>query len=220
MKLFTSGRYAAVASTAALVAALGGTSYAAAQISGGDIKDGSISTSDLARSAQTTVKQIHNDTYTALDSSTKTVLSMNLKPGNYLLLGKVNIYANAGGYGECWLTGPAGHTLDYGYYYDSGNGGDGVIVDPAIVRVKNTGTVQLNCMGSSAYADEKKLDGHLGGVGHQPDRRERRQGGSAGRDRAEGLSAGIGTTQDARRLRPPGWSRRAVWTCGEAVRKP
>ena len=49
MKLFTNGRYAAIASTAALVVALGGTSYAAAQITSGDIKDGTIQTKDLAK---------------------------------------------------------------------------------------------------------------------------------------------------------------------------
>jgi hypothetical protein len=158
MKLFTSGRYATVASTAALVVALGGTSYAAAQITGADIKDGSVGTADLARAAQTNVKQIHNDTYTALDSSTKTMLSMNLRPGSYLLNGKVNVYVNAGGYGECWLTGPAGHTLDYGYYYDSTSSGDGEVVNTAVIRLAHTGTVQLNCLGSSAEADEKKLE--------------------------------------------------------------
>lgn len=48
MKLVTSGRYAAVASTAALVVALGGTSYAAAGlITGHDIKNGSVTTADV-----------------------------------------------------------------------------------------------------------------------------------------------------------------------------
>jgi hypothetical protein len=156
MKLFTNSRYATVASTAALVVALGGTSYAAAQISGGDIKDGSIGKADIAKSAQVTVKQIHNDTYTALDGNTKTVLGLNLKPGNYLLTGKVNVYSTSGGYGFCWLQGPGGATLDYGYSYFSGDG-DGEVVDTSVVRVAHTGTVQLNCTGSGASADEKKL---------------------------------------------------------------
>jgi hypothetical protein len=156
MKLFTTGRYASIASTAALVVALGGTSYAASQISGHDIVNGSVGKADLARSAQTTVKEIHNDTYTGLDGSTKTVLSLNLKPGNYLLGGKVNIYSNSGGYGYCWLQGPGGATLDYGYSYSSGDG-DGEVVTTSVVRVAHTGTVQLNCEGSGASADEKKL---------------------------------------------------------------
>lgn len=48
MKLFTQGRYATVASTAALVVALGGTSYAAAGlITGQDIKNGTVTTADV-----------------------------------------------------------------------------------------------------------------------------------------------------------------------------
>lgn len=156
MKVFTTGRYASIASTAALVVALGGTSYAASQISGHDIRDGSVGKADLARSAQTSVKEIHNDTYTALDGGTKTVLSLDLKPGNYLLDGKVNIYSSSGGYAYCWLQGPGGATLDYGYSYASADG-DGEVVTTSVVRVAHTGTVQLNCQGSSAIADEKKL---------------------------------------------------------------
>ena len=47
MMLFTSGRYAAVTSTLALVIALGGTSYAAVKITGADIKDGTVTTADV-----------------------------------------------------------------------------------------------------------------------------------------------------------------------------
>ena len=42
MKIVSSGRYAAVTSTLALVIALGGTSYAAAKITGRDIKDNTV----------------------------------------------------------------------------------------------------------------------------------------------------------------------------------
>jgi hypothetical protein len=47
MPLFSQARYATVASTAALVVALGGTSYAAVAISGADIKDGTVTTADV-----------------------------------------------------------------------------------------------------------------------------------------------------------------------------
>ena len=47
MKLFTQGRYATVASTAALVVALGGTSYAAGLVTGQQIKDGTVTTADI-----------------------------------------------------------------------------------------------------------------------------------------------------------------------------
>jgi hypothetical protein len=156
MKLFTSGRYAAVASTAALVVALGGTSYAAVQIGGGDIRDGSVGRADLARSAQVTVKQIHNDSGTTMDGSNKTVLTMNVKRGSYLLSGKVNVYANSNGYAECWLTGPNGNTLDYGYFY-APSSGDGQVVDTAVISPRHTATIQLNCVGDSSSLDGKKL---------------------------------------------------------------
>jgi hypothetical protein len=47
MKLHSRGRYAAVASTAALVVALGGTSYAVSQVTGHDIKNGTVTTKDV-----------------------------------------------------------------------------------------------------------------------------------------------------------------------------
>ena len=156
MKLFTSSRYAAVASTAALVVALGGTSYAASQIGGNDIRNGSVGKADLAKSAQVSVKQIRNDNGTTMDGNTKTVLSVNVKKGSYLLSSKVNVYANSGGYAECWLTAPNGNTLDYGYYY-APSSGYGEVVNTSVVSPSHTGTIQLNCQGSSASIDAKKL---------------------------------------------------------------
>jgi hypothetical protein len=47
MKLFTSGRYAAVASTLALVVAVGGTSYAAVKITGASIQNNTVTTKDI-----------------------------------------------------------------------------------------------------------------------------------------------------------------------------
>ena len=157
MKRFTSGRYAAVASTAALVVALGGTSYAASQITSSDIKDGTIQTKDINPNARITVKQIHNDASTALTGSTKTVLSLNLPKGTYLLAAKGNVYAGAGGYGECWLTNPVGVTVDIGWFYSSAAIGYGEVVNSAVVTLGHTGTVQMNCYGSDASLDDKKL---------------------------------------------------------------
>lgn len=47
MSLFSSARYANVVATLALVVAVGGTSYAAATITGKDVKDGSLTGKDL-----------------------------------------------------------------------------------------------------------------------------------------------------------------------------
>ena len=47
MKLISQGRYATVASTLALVVALGGTSYAAVKITGADITNGTVTTKDI-----------------------------------------------------------------------------------------------------------------------------------------------------------------------------
>ena len=47
MSIFNQGRYAAVASTAALVIALAGTSYAAVMVTGKDIKNNSVTTKDI-----------------------------------------------------------------------------------------------------------------------------------------------------------------------------
>ncbi len=47
MGMISSGRYAAVTSTLALVIALGGTSYAAVKITGADIKDNTVTTKDV-----------------------------------------------------------------------------------------------------------------------------------------------------------------------------
>jgi len=156
MKLFTSGRYATVASTFALVVALGGTSYAASQIGGHDIRNGSVGKADLAKSAQVTVKQIRNDNGTTMDGNNKTVLSVNVQKGSYLISSKVNVYANSGGYAQCSLVGPAGNTLDYGWYY-APSSGYGQVVNTSVVSPSHTGTIQLNCVGNSSSLDGKKL---------------------------------------------------------------
>ncbi len=102
------------------------------------------------------VKQIRNDNGTNMDGSNKTILTVNVKKGSYLLSSKVNVYANAGGYAECFLVAPNGNTLDYGYFY-SASGGYGQVVNTSVISPAHTGTVQLNCVGNSSSLDGKKL---------------------------------------------------------------
>jgi len=157
MKLFTSGRYATVASTFALVVALGGTSYAAAQITSGDIKDGTIQTKDISVKARTQVHQVHNDNGTAMDGSAKTVLSIHLGAGKFALSSKVQtFYSNTSPFVNCSLVGPGG-TLDTAYWYVAGNVGYGEVLNQAILTTTSPTNVQLNCSGSNASVYYKKL---------------------------------------------------------------
>lgn len=55
-QIFSSGRYANVTATIALVVAMGGTSYAAVTITGKNIKNGSVGSVDIARNAITSAK--------------------------------------------------------------------------------------------------------------------------------------------------------------------
>jgi hypothetical protein len=55
--IFSSTRYANITATAALVLALGGTSYAAVQVTGGDVKNGSLTGKDIKKESLGT-KQI------------------------------------------------------------------------------------------------------------------------------------------------------------------
>jgi len=155
MKLFRSGSYATVVSTVALVVALGGTSYAAAQITSGDIKNGTIQTKDIKPAARTTVKSVHNDNGTHLDT-TKTVLSLNLPKGNWVVTGKGYGYSN-GAYADCWITDQHGNAVDYSLDNGSGSFSYFTLNNQAVVSLNNTGTVQLNCYSSDAYLYSKKL---------------------------------------------------------------
>jgi hypothetical protein len=155
MKLFRSGSYATVVSTAALVLALGGTSYAAAQITSADIKNGTIQTKDIKPAARTTVKSVHNDSGTHLDT-TKTVLSLNLPKGDYAVFGKAYGYSN-GSYAQCWITDQHGNAVDYSLDNGSGSFSYFTLNNQAVVSLNNTGTVQLNCYSGDAYVGSKKL---------------------------------------------------------------
>jgi hypothetical protein len=124
MKLFTQGRYAAVASTAALVVALGGTSYAAGLITGQDIKNGtvtgadihdhSLQVADLSKAAKNDltahVHSTFNDADTAMTTATKTVLTLAVPKGSYLAYSKAwavrNGAAGTNSWARCHLNAP------------------------------------------------------------------------------------------------------------------
>jgi len=69
MRLFSSGRYAAITSTLALVVALSGVSYAAVLVTGSDIKDNSITSKDIKDKTIKT-KDISADAKDALKGKT------------------------------------------------------------------------------------------------------------------------------------------------------
>lgn len=159
MKFFRSGSYATVASTAALVVALGGTSYAAALVTSANIKDGTIQTRDINQAARISVKQVRNDNSTDLSGSTKTVLTATVKPGSYLVTAKAGTYSNTTSpYVECWLVGPGGNTLDYSDWYLAGQQGYGEVSNQGVLTTNSTTTVQLDCYGTGSGVYSKKLD--------------------------------------------------------------
>lgn len=69
MKIITQGRYATVASTLALVIALGGTSYAAVLITSADIKNNAVTTKDV-KDKTLKVRDLAPGTRTALAGAT------------------------------------------------------------------------------------------------------------------------------------------------------
>jgi hypothetical protein len=126
-------------------------------ITSNDIKDGTIQTKDLNPDARITAKTVRNDHVTAL-GSTKTVLSLNLPKGTYVLSSKaVAEYTSSGAFAFCALSDPNSNTLDYSYWYAGSGTGYGTLADQAVVTVGVTGTYQLNCSGSSANLVEKKF---------------------------------------------------------------
>jgi len=159
MKFFRSGSYATVASTAALVVALGGTSYAAAQITSANIKDGTIQTKDLNKSTRITAKSVKNDNATQMTGTTKTVLSLNLKKGKYVVNSKASGLGVANNSNaSCNLVSPNGTTLDTSWWWaGAAVTGYGTLANQAVVNVGTAGTVQLRCFGSSSNLYYKKL---------------------------------------------------------------
>jgi hypothetical protein len=159
MKFFRSGSYATVASTAALVVALGGTSYAAAQITSANIKDGTIQTKDVNKNARVTAKSVHNDSGTAMTGTDKTVLSLNLKKGDYFVTSKGYTFGSANyAYARCNLIAPNGNTADTSWWWSGNNEtGYSTLVNQSVLHVGNAGTVQLKCYGANATMYGKKL---------------------------------------------------------------
>lgn len=158
MKFFRSGSYATVASTAALVVALGGTSYAAAQITSGDIKDGTIQTKDINKSARVTVKSVHNDNGTTMGLA-KTVLTLNVPKGHYLVTSKAVGHATTtNSYASCSLLAPSGNVKDTSdWWAGSAVAGWGTVTNQAVMNIGNAGTIQLRCSGGTSILYDKKL---------------------------------------------------------------
>jgi hypothetical protein len=160
MKFFRSGSYATVASTAALVVALGGTSYAASQITGSDIKHGTVGKAALAKSAQVTAKSVHNDNATAMNGTNKTVLSLNVPKGSYVVTAKtVGHGTSNNSWAECYLVGPTGNIRDTSdWWAGSAVVGWGTLPNQALISVGGGGgTIQLRCTGGTSTLYYKKL---------------------------------------------------------------
>jgi hypothetical protein len=159
MKFFRSGGYATVTSTAALVLALGGTSYAASQITGSDIKAGTVGKAQLATSAQVTARSVHNDNGTVMDGTSKTVLSLDLTKGQYVVSSKAaGLGSSNGSYASCQLVSPNGTVKDISWWWaGSANTGYGTLPNQAVMRLGGEGTVSLRCFGSASTIYYKKL---------------------------------------------------------------
>ena len=93
MRIFSSSRYSAVASTLALVVALSGASYAAVVVTGSQIKDNTVTTKD-----------IKNKTIKAKDIS---------KAAKDALKGNVGPAGPVGAAGPQGIQGPAGTAVAY-----------------------------------------------------------------------------------------------------------
>jgi len=110
MRLFRKGSYANITATAALVVALGGTSYAAglitsAQIKNGtvasiDVKNGTLSNKDLSPKARTAAYSTFHDSGVAITNQVSgqdpTVLSLNVPAGSYVFQATTYLW-NSGG---------------------------------------------------------------------------------------------------------------------------
>jgi hypothetical protein len=159
MKFFRSGSYATVTSTAALVLALGGTSYAASQITGSDIKAGTVGKAQLAGTALVTAKSVHNDNGTNMDGSTKTVLSLDLAKGQYVINSKVAALGNGNNsYASCFLVAPNGTVKDTSWWWaGSAVTGYGTLANQAVMKLGHENVISLKCFGGTSTLYYKKL---------------------------------------------------------------
>jgi hypothetical protein len=214
MKLFTQGRYATVASTAALAVALSGTSYAAVSlISGQNIKNGTVTTADIknhnlklkdfssgARSGLTgatgatgpqgpqglqgaqgiqgiqgpigpsNAYSVFNDGATAMTASFKTVLTLPLPAGSYVVNAKALVGRNTGTsqWAECLMTGLG--ASDYSVASVPSDGYDDMVVNQTVVSSSTGGNVIFECYGTSgAVVSWKKMTAiKVGAVSNTP----------------------------------------------------
>ena len=97
--------YANVTATVALIAALGGTSYAAVSISGADVRNGSLSGADI-RNSSLTGSDVKGGSLSGSDIKNGSLLAGDFKAGQ-LPAGAAGPAGPAGPQGE---TGPAGAT--------------------------------------------------------------------------------------------------------------
>ena len=98
------------------------------------------------------MKSVHNDNGTSMDGSTKTVLSINVKPGKYVVNAKaVAFYANTGAYAELRdHRAERQHPRHVLVVRRRAGQGYGTLANQAVFSVGSTGTVQLNCFGSNS----------------------------------------------------------------------
>ena len=108
---------------------------------------------------------MHNDNGTVMNGSDKTVLSIHLGKGTFAIDSKVQaLYSATSPFVTCTLVGPSG-TLDTSYWYVPGGGGYGELVNQAVVTTNSPTNVQLNCNGSNATVNFKKLQSTRVAVG-------------------------------------------------------
>jgi hypothetical protein len=205
MSLFTSGRYAAVASTLALVLAAGGTSYAAVQLTGKDIQDDTITTQDvkdktlkvkdLAPGAAAGLRgatgaagatgatgaagaagpagpagatgpigpsnaiAVFNDAATTLNGGYKTLLSLPLAAGSYVVSSKVFAHRTGSGTSYVYCRLAFGFTAydvtavdspDIANAYSS-------VTNQIVFTTPAAGVATLECYGLLANVDWKKV---------------------------------------------------------------
>lgn len=176
--------YANLTATLALVVALGGTSYAAAQITsaqiqngtiqnidvkpntlkGDRVKDHSIKYKDLANGATTRGFSTFHDAGVSIQSQSggndPVVLSLTIpKKGNYVIIGKTWLYTNSGTtfIGRCRLY--AGSDFDQARLRVEGSSGYSPAAMTVVHRFNSPGQAQLRCysFGVNATANDAKI---------------------------------------------------------------
>ncbi len=149
MKLFSQGRYATVASTLALVVALGGTSYAAAMLTGADITDGTITSADV-KNNNLKSKDVKNGALKLKDFSTGAKTGLQGAPGPA---------GPAGPQGPQGAQGPTGPSNAYSVWNDGTTVMSGsnktlltLNVPNGLYVVNSKALVQRNATGGRAWA--------------------------------------------------------------------